>query len=188
MRKLILVKHSLPQLVPDLAANLWRLGQEGQDNSTRLAALLAGYRPETIISSQEPKAVETGEIVAAELGIRCQSKEGLREHDRSNVEFFHDQDRWHGAVARFFDEPDQLVLGRETAAQALNRFSLAVDDVLSERESGNVVIVAHGTVISLYVASHTDSDPFELWQRLGLPSFVVLSIPEIDLLEIVDGV
>ena len=82
------------------------------DESPNVLTLKAGETTEgrdfliTIISSQEAKAVETGEIVAAELGIRCQSKEGLREHDRSNVEFFHDQDRWHGAVARFFDEPE----------------------------------------------------------------------------------
>jgi broad specificity phosphatase PhoE len=42
----------------------------------------------------------------------------------------------------------------------------------------NLAIVAHGTVISLFVSRLTNADPFLLWKRLGLPSFVVLSLPD----------
>ncbi len=56
--------------------------------------------------------------------------------------------------------------------------------MLDEREEDVVVIVAHGTVISLLVALHNDIDAHEIWQCLGLPSFCVLSIPGLELREV----
>jgi broad specificity phosphatase PhoE len=38
------------------------------------------------------------------------------------------------------------------------------------------MIVAHGTVISLFVASLTGISAFSLWAELGLPSFVVVDM------------
>ncbi len=58
-----------------------------------------------------------------------------------------------GRAARaFFERPDELVWGHETARQAGSRFEGAVRRVLDEWEEDVVVIVAHGTVISLLVA------------------------------------
>jgi hypothetical protein len=43
-------------------------------------------------------------------------------------------------------------------------------------------------VIALYVAARAGVDPLPLWRRLGLPSFVVLSLPDMTLVEIVDQI
>lgn len=72
--------------------------------------------------------------------------------------------------------------------QARERFTAAVQAILAERPEGNVVIVAHGTVLTLFVAHHTGVAPLPFWQRLGLPSFVVLSLPELALLETAENV
>jgi hypothetical protein len=40
----------------------------------------------------------------------------------------------------------------------------------------------------LFVALSAGVEPFPLWSRLGLPSFVVLSLPEMELVSIVEGV
>ena len=137
-----------------------------------------------VVASLEPKATETGGIVADRLGVPFATATDLHEHDRGGVPFLSSEAAWHGAVRRLFDRPDELVLGRETANEAGERFARAVANVLQQHQTGNLAIVAHGTVISLFVARHNPIAPFALWERLGLPSFVVVSEPTFHLVEV----
>src|SRR5579884_1059252 len=125
MPKLVLVKHSLPHIVPDVPARQWQLAEEGRRRCRPLAERLAHYRPAVITASSEPKALETARLVAAHLGVPYRMAEGLHEHDRENVGFLGEQE-FDAAVAHFFARPDELVLGRETAARARRRFAAAV--------------------------------------------------------------
>jgi len=47
-----------------------------------------------------------------------------------------------------------------------------------------VLVVAHGTVISLFVSWLTGEDGYLLWDKLGLPSFLVLDVKSKALLKI----
>ena len=78
--------------------------------------------------------------------------------------------------ARFFEKPDIPVFGDETADQAHERFSGAVQSILSEYKTNKIAIVAHGTVISLFVSRLTGKSGFKIWSELGLPCFVVLDM------------
>jgi broad specificity phosphatase PhoE len=80
-------------------------------------------------------------------------------------------------VALFFREPDRLVLGDETADQAYDRFAHAVDGIVKVEAAGDVAIVTHGTVIALFAQRRADQDPFALWRKMGLPSFISFDIP-----------
>lgn len=180
------MKHSEPILEPDVAPNLWCLSERGRAGSVLLGERLGRYGPGIVVSSEEPKAVETAEIVAGRLGIGCRVYPGLHEHDRTGVPFLDDEKFW--LVARtFFERPDELVWGGETARQAGSRFEEAVRKVLDEREEEVVTVVAHGTVISLLVARYEDLDPYALWRGLGRPSFCVLSAEDFQLREIIPG-
>ena len=137
-----------------------------------------------LCSSGEPKAVETAEIAAGCLGIGCSVYPGLHEHDRTGVPFLGDEE-FAQAARGFFENPDRLVWGNETAEEAGDRFEGAVRSGLDEWEEEVVAIVAHGTVISLLVARYNDIDAFGFWQRLGLPSFCVLSAEDLRLREAV---
>jgi broad specificity phosphatase PhoE len=183
MPKLILVKHSQPEIDPLVPAREWHLSEEGKLRCQRLADQLAGYEPGRIVASTEPKAVETARIVAERLDKPFEVAEGLHEHNRSNVPFYSPQ-VFVAAVATFFQKPGELVSGRETALQAQERFSKAVEDVLERYTDENVVIVAHGTVITLFVAAHAAIEPFMFWKRLGLPSFGAMSRPGLELVEL----
>jgi broad specificity phosphatase PhoE len=187
MRYLILIKHSHPEIIPDIPAAQWQLSDEGRRRCVALAQRLVAYHPAAIVASCEPKAEETAQIVAERLGMRHTTAEGLHEHDRSNVGWSSAED-FEAAVARFFAHPSALVFGRETADQARERFARAVDVVIAAHPSGNLVVVAHGTVIALFVAARIGIEPFLLWRRLGLPSFVVLSLPNMALVEIAEKV
>ena len=55
-------------------------------------------------------------------------------------------------------------------------------------DQADSIVVTHGTVIALYVASVADIRPVGLWRRLGLPSYVVLTVPSMVIHSIVDSV
>ena len=167
-----------------MPAREWPLSEEGRLRCKPLADTLAAYEPGVIVASTEPKATETAQIVAERLDNPFEVAGGLREHDRSNVPFYSPQ-VFDAAIANFFQKPGELVFGRETALQAQERFSQAVEDVLEKYTDENVVIVAHGTVITLFVATHTAIEPFPFWKRLGLPSFVVMSRPGLEVVDVV---
>ena len=123
----------------------------------------------------------------APRGVPHREFEGLHEHDRSNVEFLPSED-FDLAVASFFQSPDELVLGRETALQAKERFSAAIQTVMADPADGDIVIVSHGTVMALYVARWAGVEAVAFWRRLGLPSFVVLSLPDHEMVSLVESV
>ena len=174
-KHLILVKHSLPEILENVPAREWHLSEVGQARARELAEKLMRYQPEIIVSSVEPKARETAEITAENLGLDFQVVESLHEHDRSASPYY-SKDEFQNLVQDFFNKPNKLVFGNETADSALARFRRAVDFVLNSYSDKNVVIVAHGTVISLYVSWLTGCNGYDLWMKLGLPSFVVLDI------------
>lgn len=177
MPLLILIRHANPAIDPGASADEWPLSAEGRERARRFAAQVAAFRPQCIITSEEPKAAETGRILAAELALPCSSAPGLGEHDRRIVQWEADVNAFHRQVEQFFAQPDELVFGGETAEQAHRRFNQAVDAVLAEHPDENIAIVTHGTVMSLYISAHTGGDPFHLWwqlQQLGMPALVAL--------------
>jgi broad specificity phosphatase PhoE len=186
MRYLVLVKHSLPHIIPTLPAHRWHLSVEGRLRCQALAEKLAVYSPGCILSSKEPKAVETAQLVANHLDQIFLIYEGLHEHDRSNV-WWTVEERFEAQVDEFFRHPDRLVMGRETASQAQVRFSRAVTSILKQHSEETIAIIAHGTVITLFVTQAIKLEPFGFWKRLGLPSFVVMSLPELELVNVIEG-
>lgn len=172
---LILVKHSVPEIETSRPANAWKLSDEGKLRAHTLAEELAELQPEVIVSSEEPKAKETAEIVSRHLQLNLQVMHGLHEHDRSNVPYL-SHEEFQASVRNFFQRPNELVFGRETANQAYTRFYQTVHSILSEYGDKTVVIVTHGTVISLFVSRLTGSSALELWNKLGLPSFVAIDL------------
>ena len=173
MKPLILVKHSSPEIIENVPAREWALSAEGRERSHRLAELMRPYQPEVIICSLEPKARETASILAKDLSLVVNGVEGLHEHDRSSSPYYSSEE-FQKRMQGFFEKQGVLVFGKETAAQSLARFRRAVESILKSYPDKSIIIVAHGTVISLFAAWLTGCDGYALWRELGLPSFVLL--------------
>ena len=187
MRRLVLVRHSMPEIERDKPASDWKLGEVGRRRAELLAGRLREFSPSVIWSSKEPKAIETAETVAREFGVPVKIAVGLEEHHRENVPFLSSKDEFEEAVERFFLCPDELVLGTETANRARDRFAAAIDKVINAGPTDSIV-VTHGTVMTLYVASVAGVQMMSFWRRLGLPSYVVLTLPDMSIRFIVDDV
>jgi broad specificity phosphatase PhoE len=184
---LLLIKHSQPAIDASVPAATWALSEEGRRRCAPLAQRVAEYAPDVVVCSLEPKASETGRLLAEQLNIPWQSAPNLHEHERPQAGWFSRQE-FESRVEMLFMQPDQLVFGAETALQAQARFSVAVESVLEKHPGQNVAVVAHGTVISLLVAEKTGMAAFPLWQKLGLPSLVVLSRPDFKLEKVIENV
>ena len=180
---LILVKHSLPEIVENMPAREWELSEAGRVLAQKLAVRLNRYQPKVIISSVEPKAKQTAEMIAAKHNLDLQLVEGLHEHDRSKVGYL-PKDEFQAAVREFFEKPAALVFGSETADACHARFEQAVvRSIMDQNLDKTVVIVAHGTVISLFVSRLTGIADWLLWNDLALPSFVVVNVQSAELIE-----
>ena len=186
--RLVLVKHSLPEISPERPRSEWRLSDEGRVRAVRLGERLRTYDVDRIVTSPEPKAFETATVVAQTLGsITVETLDALREHDDRDAPF-QDETSFRATVRRFFAHSNEAVFGPETADDAQRRLASGVEALLRSREGAATVVVAHGRVISLFVARRNAEDPYVLWGRLGLPSFVVLELPSYVLVEVIEGV
>ena len=176
-RFLILIKHAMPQIDETNSASDWQLSEHGRASCRPLAEALYPYEPDLFVTSDEPKARETGRLCADHLQIPWSPVPNLHEHDRKGVPFMR-REIWHAVLKTFFARPDDLIFGNETANQARLRFRRAVETVVETHPHKTIAIATHGTVISLFVAEKTRTKGFELWQRLDLPSYVVLDLPD----------
>jgi broad specificity phosphatase PhoE len=184
-RKLMLVKHAPPEVVPEVPSEQWTLSEKGRALCAPLADQLAAHAPAVIVSSEEPKAAETARLVAERLGVPWHTAPGLHEHDRSNVPHMRSGE-FISMMELFFRRPGELTLGRETANQARDRFEAAVQDVVDGQDDGNIAVVSHGTVIALMLEGRDARGGFATWRAMGLPSFAALSLPEMTLLNTAD--
>jgi broad specificity phosphatase PhoE len=147
----------------------WRLSQPGLDLCLPLADALRPYTPEILLSSREPKAIDTANLIANQLGLSVHIAAGLDEHRRPYIaEGFKD------LMQRFFQAPDECVFGEESAVEATDRFGTAVDAAVKVNAGNTLAIVTHGTVLALYAAPLFGLEPYFLWTRMSHPSFVVL--------------
>lgn len=185
MRRLILAKHAMPELRADLPAARWHLSPDGIAGAKRLAERLRAYEPSVIVSSTEPKALETAAIVSEALGMQFESPVGLHEHERPDPGLL-EQPEFERRVAQLFARPSEIVFGAESANDALHRFASAVDRAIAD-DRGTIVVISHGTVISLFVAARAHADGHALWQTLGLPSYVVFELAKFRLTELVSA-
>jgi broad specificity phosphatase PhoE len=107
-----LIKHAQPVLDATVPAREWVLGAEGEEQSKRLGASLRRFIPCRLVTSPEPKALRTCEIVAGELNIPMTIVDGLQEIDRPVLPIMAPAE--HERVnARIFSEADSRVIGGE---------------------------------------------------------------------------
>lgn len=183
--QLILIRHSVPEILENIPAHAWELSDEGRSRVVRLAERLKQYHLEVIGSSVEPKARETAEILCKALEVDIVVMDGLHEHERSGIQLISKED-FQSSIRKLFEKPDELVFGNETATHALERFRESVELLKDLYAGKQMAIVAHGTVISLFTSWLTGVDGYLFWEDQGLPSFVVLDMQNKRLLETIN--
>lgn len=141
------LSHPQVRVDPAVPVPDWGLSEPGRD---RLRALqgrqwLAGI--ERIVSSEERKAVETGELIAAMIDRPVEVAADMHENDRSATGFL-PPDEFETTADRFFAHPAESIRGWERAVDAQARIVGAVRKVLEARPE-TTLFVGHGGVGTL---------------------------------------
>lgn len=179
MRRLFLIRHANPEIAAHVAAADWQLSDTGYERARALAATITPRGVSCIHSSVEPKAVQTAEAFGDVFGVPIVQVPGLQEHERPGVPLM-PSDVFERTIETFFSRPSERVFGNESADQARRRFEQALVPLI-DNSSGDLVVVTHGTVLTLIVASKNSIDPFSFWKQLPMPSAVSLSLPDMTL-------
>jgi broad specificity phosphatase PhoE len=166
---LILVRHAQPQIDPATPAPQWALSAEGRLAAAALADRIARFAPRAAVASPEPKALETARILAAPLGLAVDVDGGFAEQYRPDLPFG-SRDAFEARMAAAFAEPTVALFGGESADAADARFVAA----LTRHMARPLLVVTHGTVLSLYLSRSLGLEPFPLWKSLALPEAFIL--------------
>tara|TARA_B110000116_G_scaffold250332_1_gene244645 strand:+ start:142 stop:711 length:570 start_codon:yes stop_codon:yes gene_type:complete len=188
MRKLLLIRHSHPQVEPDHLPGEWNLSDEGVRGAERLASQLTGRNIRRIFTSKEAKTIQTGKICAAHLGITSSTQRGLEKQMRTSVGFL-ERDVFLRGIRDLFLRPNDLVMGTETGHEAAKRLDSTIRRLKIELpdECETLACVSHGTIMSLYAGQLADIDGLELWQRLGMPATISIDLTNNEILEVTES-
>jgi len=175
MASLILIKHARPLVDPTRPPSQWKLSPDGEHRCAALAAAIKTHQPEVLLCSTEIKARQTARLLGESLGLTYASVAGLEEHHRDSVPHLATRE-FLSLMAIVLKQPRRIVIGEESAGDALARFTAAVEKAMGEHPGKNLAIVSHGTVIALFAAHHTGEDGYLLWRAMELPSYLIFDL------------
>ncbi len=170
----ILVRHAMPVLVPEVSAEQWRLGPPGRAAARALGRTL---EPGVVVSSDEPKAAETAAEIAAVhgagVGLDHRFGEAHRPYVWTDDASYRDRAR---AYLR-----GESVEGWEPHAFVAARFAAALADHAPRALATGVplIVVTHGLAMTLWAWSiGAATDRVAWWEPLGFPDAVRVAGPE----------
>ena len=153
MRKAYLIRHGRPDFPNGVRMCLGRtelpLGPVGRMQAALLGAELAGA-VDAVYSSPLSRAVQTARALGRPVTVTGSLAEQYA-GDWDGLAFDEIRARWPELYARRASEPYLPLPGSEPDGEALERFSRALDGILSR--PGTAAVVAHASVIRLYLNS-----------------------------------
>ena len=131
------------------------------------AESLAGRRVAHVWTSTLARAVQTGEIVAARLGVGVTTRLGLREFDVGDHRGVPlEEDPFVATYTRWLEgHLDERVPGGETGREIADRFGEVLREIADAHPGETVLVVSHGGAIGLGVPAIARMDAPQ--QRLG---------------------
>lgn len=184
MRPLYLIRHASPQIRPDAPARDWPLSERGITEAHQLAETARGWGVEALYSSSEAKARSTALIIGEALRLQVNVSDAF---DELRIpDWIHNSDEFNELVKSIFNggpEPgfvlDPVVERRlpEPATSAAERFAEGVELVAAGPMPA--AIVAHGRVLTAFLAAHTAvEDAFALWRSIPMPGWTTIDLDQ----------
>lgn len=146
MALLYLIRHARTQMIED-APERWPLSEEGQREASALSHQDFWREVAYIFSSPEPKALQTAEPAARRWGIPLVTADDLRELHRPQL-----VPDYQMAVARLLADPEASIAGMEPAAQAAERITRCIEELVVAHPEQTLAVVSHGLALILFLA------------------------------------
>ncbi|QJC50790.1 histidine phosphatase family protein [Paenibacillus albicereus] len=147
------------------------LTAEGREQAERLAAFLAGFGIERVISSPYVRALETIAPFAAAAGLSVEADARLAERVLSAAPL----PDWEERLRDSFLDPELRLEGGESGSEALERGRAAIAELeRSVHKAG--AAVSHGNLLALLVGAFDPSFGFDGWRAMRNPDVFELAI------------
>lgn len=119
-----------------------------------------------IYASTEPKAVATGKPISQDLNLSINEMEEFVEVKREKT--FLSDEEFLAQKKRELENLEKIENGVESGRSALERFLRGIEILESEFTGETILIITHGTVLSIYFADMLgkQNEIFERWQNL----------------------
>ena len=169
---IIFLRHASTQKDTNVPIEDWNVKPEVMEEVKKTANLSDFDKVDLIFTSTEKKSVQTAQPFANRLSKEIIQVAALGEIKRPDSEKLSTED-YEKIKVKIFEDFDFTTQNWETANQALERFKKAVEKIDSENEGKTILIVAHGTVMTLYFAYLLGKldDIFSRWKDLGFGSW-----------------
>jgi broad specificity phosphatase PhoE len=159
---LMLVRHAKPNALASHASHLWHLSPDGRAAARQLARKLPANA--LVLTSEEPKAVQTAEEISAvgggEVRVEARVREARRPHRWD--------DRYRDRARRYVG--GQRYIGWEPQEAVARRFDEGVRAGLELRDGSPLVVVNHGLALTLWLQSvGAVADVETFWSALAFP-------------------
>ncbi len=173
---LLIARHGEAQYPTEgvLSGHGGRLTETGRRQAVDLAARLRHRRVAAVYTSTMTPAVQTGELVAAELEVRARAVDGLHEFSVGDLAgLAHLDPRPRRVLQAWADgKPAAGRPGRESRLDVVARFEAAVNAIADLHRGETAVAISHGGVICLALPRLAGNAPGDRTRRQFLPNCV----------------
>lgn len=147
--------HPQVRIDPHVPVREWGLSPGGRHRTLAAAKNPALRRTTLVVASGETKAIETADLLSAQLELVPVICDAMHENDRSSTGFLPPSE-FEAMADAFFANPDQSVSGWERALDAQARIVRETAAVLGLHRDGEVLLVGHGAVGTLLYCHFAD--------------------------------
>ncbi|MFH1456148.1 MAG: histidine phosphatase family protein [archaeon] len=173
--ELIFLRHAETKKDKSIPVSQWVLTREGKEKSKNLTNDKYLLDVDIIITSTEKKAFQTAKHLADKLNKEIIQIKDLSELNRDKGEIM-TKEEYDQMKVKIFEDLDFTDFGWETCNHALERFRKTVKEIDKKYENKKILIVAHGTVMTLYFSYLQNSldNIFTRWKSLGFCDYGIV--------------
>lgn len=173
-RQLHIVRHGDVVIDPTARSVVWELSVSADD---AIGDLLKRIDPSPSTHNYKPREESPANRLVTGPSPRPTDRHArwIGEHHRSQSGFL-SAAAFRATLNEFFANPKKQVFGDESAEMSLQRFETAIRNLMDETRNDEL-IVSHGRVISLFLASRLITNPMEIWASLTLPDYRAMEWP-----------
>lgn len=156
------------------------LSEQGFSDAQKVAEALKGEEIDHVLSSPYKRAIQTVEVLAAEIGQEVKVYEDFKERLLSETALTD----FDSAIARVWEDEQFAFPGGESNSVAQKRGAAQVMEVLKGYAGKRVAIGMHGNLMVL-IMNYFDADyHVDFWRKLQMPDIYCLSFEGTELVAV----
>lgn len=169
MNTYIFVRHSEPDINLEINPSEWELSKKGIQLVEDIVNYGLSHKIDHIYSSTELKAIQTAEVFSEKFEIPINQSDKLIE---VKMDKYLPQKEWLEYKEKAFRDIHFSGKNAESHLHALSRITSEIKDLDGKYKNKNILIVAHGTILTTYFASVTGilgqgMEVFEKWKSIA---------------------